>query len=70
MPAAGDVPPAVVSLLARRLDRLGFGATLVDLAAGGWFEVRAPRRTAGRKVRRGREDRPCAWSPRRRRAGR
>lgn len=41
-PEAGDVPPAVVSLLARRLDRLGFGATLVDLAARGWFEVRAP----------------------------
>ena len=39
---AGDVPPAVVSLLAGRLDKLGFGATLVDLAARGWFEVRAP----------------------------
>ena len=42
MPGPGDVPPAVVSLLARRLDRSGFGATLVDLAARGWFEVRAP----------------------------
>ncbi|HYX60235.1 MAG TPA: hypothetical protein VE888_14685 [Streptosporangiaceae bacterium] len=31
-PDPGDVPPAVVSLLARRLDRSGFGATLVDLA--------------------------------------
>ena len=41
-PEPGDVPPAVVSLLARRLDRLGFGATLVDLAARGWFQVRAP----------------------------
>jgi len=38
----GEVPPAVVSLLARRLERSGFGATLVDLAARGWFEVRAP----------------------------
>ena len=42
MPNPGDVPPAVVSLLARRLERSGFGATLVDLAARGWFEVRAP----------------------------
>jgi hypothetical protein len=48
-PDSGDVPPAVVSLLARRLDRSGFGATLVDLSARGWFEVRAP---AGGRVRR------------------
>jgi hypothetical protein len=41
-PEPDEVPPAVVSLLARRLDRLGFGATLVDLAARGWFQVRAP----------------------------
>jgi len=41
-PDADDVPPAVVSLLARRLDKCGFGSTLVDLAARGWFEVRAP----------------------------
>ena len=47
MPGPGDVPPAVVSLLARRLDRSGFGATLVDLAARGWFEVRAPAGPAG-----------------------
>jgi hypothetical protein len=42
--AAGPVPepPAVISLLAGRLDKLGFGATLVDLAARGWFQVRAP----------------------------
>ena len=33
MPHPGEVPPAVVSLLARRLERSGFGATLVDLAA-------------------------------------
>jgi hypothetical protein len=46
-PAPGDVPPAVVSLLARRLERSGFGATLVDLAARGWFEVRAPAGSAG-----------------------
>ena len=47
MPDPGDVPPAVVSLLARRLERSGFGATLVDLAARGWFEVRAPAGPAG-----------------------
>ncbi len=35
-------PPAVVSLLARRLAKAGFGATLIDLAVRGWFEVRAP----------------------------
>jgi hypothetical protein len=46
-PDPGDVPPAVVSLLVRRLDRSGFGATLVDLAARGWFEVRAPAGAAG-----------------------
>src|SRR6266567_3566194 len=40
-PLAPD-PPAVVSLLAGRLAKLGFGATLVDLAARGWFELRAP----------------------------
>jgi hypothetical protein len=47
MPDPGDVPPAVVSLLARRLERSGYGATLVDLAARGWFEVRAPAGPAG-----------------------
>ena len=31
--AAGDEPPAVVSLLARQLGTYGFEATLVDLAA-------------------------------------
>ena len=36
-PDAGDVPPAVVSLLAGRLDKLGFGATLIDLAVRGWL---------------------------------
>jgi hypothetical protein len=46
-PDPGDVPPAVVSLLARRLDWSGFGATLVDLAARGWFEVRVPAGPAG-----------------------
>lgn len=35
--APGIEPPAVVSLLARRLGRDGFGATLADLAARGWF---------------------------------
>jgi hypothetical protein len=38
----GDEPPAVVSLLAGKLDRTGFGATLVGLAARGWFQVRGP----------------------------
>ena len=46
-PDADDVPPAVVSLLAGRLDKLGFGATLIDLAARGWFEVRQPAGPAG-----------------------
>jgi hypothetical protein len=46
-PDPGDMPPAVVSLLARRRERSGFGATLVDLAARGWFEVRAPAGPAG-----------------------
>jgi hypothetical protein len=32
----------VVSQLAGRLDQLGYGATLVDLAIRGWFEVRRP----------------------------
>ena len=35
--APGIEPPAVVSLLAKRLDRDGFGVTLADLAARGWF---------------------------------
>jgi hypothetical protein len=35
----GDEPPAVVSLLAGRLGRYGFGATLLDLAARGWFRL-------------------------------
>ena len=34
---AGDEPPAVVSLLAGRLDSTGYPATLLDLAARGWF---------------------------------
>src|SRR5690349_4950235 len=38
----GDEPPAVVSLLAGKLDRTGFGATLAGLAAQGWFQVRPP----------------------------
>ena len=40
--AAGTEAPAVVSLLAGRLGKLGFGATLADLAARGWFQVRGP----------------------------
>jgi len=54
MPEPGDVPPAVVSLLARRLERLGSGATLVDLASRGWFQVRAPAGLAGPAGPRGR----------------
>jgi hypothetical protein len=38
----GDEPPAVISLLDGKLDRTGFGATLVGLAARGWFQVRRP----------------------------
>ncbi len=34
-------PPAVVSLLARRLPALGYPATLLDLAARGWFRIEA-----------------------------
>jgi len=37
--APGIEPPAVVSLLAGRLDRDGFGVTLADLAARGWFRL-------------------------------
>src|SRR5881392_1304837 len=44
MPHPGEVPPAVVSLLARRLERSGFGATLVDLAARGWVRGACSRR--------------------------
>jgi hypothetical protein len=35
----GTEPPAAVSLLAKRLDRDGFGVTLADLAARGWFRL-------------------------------
>ena len=38
-PAPGAEPPAVVSVLASRLDRDGFGVTLADLAARGWFRL-------------------------------
>jgi hypothetical protein len=43
----------VISLLGGRLDKTGFGATLADLAARGWFEVRAPGGQAG----------PGGWGP-------
>jgi len=43
----GDEPPTVISLLAGRLDRLGFRATLIDLAVRGWFQVIAPAEPAG-----------------------
>jgi len=36
---AGSEPPAVVSLLAGRLAALGYPATLLDLAARGWFRL-------------------------------
>ena len=38
-PPGGDEPPAVISLLTGKLDKLGFKATLIDLAARGWFQV-------------------------------
>ena len=37
--APGVEPPAVVSLLAGRLERDGFAVTLADLAARGWFRL-------------------------------
>ena len=39
VPPPGGEPPAVISLLTGKLDKLGFKATLVDLAARGWFQV-------------------------------
>jgi hypothetical protein len=47
VPSGGDEPPAVVSLLARRLGRDGFGATLADLAARGWFGLSGARGPSG-----------------------
>ncbi len=38
----GPEPPAVVSQLGGRLEQLGFGVTLVDLAARGWFRPSWP----------------------------
>ena len=43
----GTEPPAVVSLLAGRLARAGFAATLLDLSARGWFRLTAPDPAAG-----------------------
>ena len=40
-------PPAVVSLLAGRLSKDGYGATLLDLAARGWFRLTPPDPAAG-----------------------
>jgi len=37
--ASGAEPPAVVSLLAGHLDDTGYPATLLDLAARGWFRL-------------------------------
>jgi len=42
-----ETPPAVVSLLAGRLRRDGYGATLADLAARGWFRLAPPGLPAG-----------------------
>jgi hypothetical protein len=40
---ATDQPsPAVISLLAGRLDKDGYAATLLDLAARGWLRLNAP----------------------------
>ena len=45
---AGSEPPAVVNLLAGRPDSDGFKATLLDLAARGWFSLTNPHaRTTG-----------------------
>jgi hypothetical protein len=40
-------PPAVVSLLAGRLSKDGYRATLLDLAARGWFRLTPPDPAAG-----------------------
>ncbi len=40
--AADPEPPAVISLLARRLESTGYPATLLDLAARGWFRLESP----------------------------
>jgi hypothetical protein len=45
--APGIEPPAVVSLLAGRLDRDGFAVTLADLAARGWFRLNGTPDPAG-----------------------
>jgi hypothetical protein len=45
--APGIEPPAVVSLLAGRLERDGFGVTLADLAARGWFRLSGTAGSAG-----------------------
>jgi len=39
---SGAEPPAVVSLLAGHLDGTGYPATLLDLAARGWFRLAEP----------------------------
>ncbi len=41
-PADPDESPAVISLLTSKLDKLGFGVTLIDLAARGWFRLDGP----------------------------
>lgn len=38
-PEFGGEPPAVISLLAGHLDDTGYQATLLDLAARGWFTL-------------------------------
>ncbi|MGH3230768.1 MAG: hypothetical protein ACRDOA_19700 [Streptosporangiaceae bacterium] len=43
----GTEPPAVVSLLAGRLERDGLGVTLADLAARGWFRLNGTPGTPG-----------------------
>ena len=41
-PAGAHEPPAVISLLTSKLDKLGFSVTLIDLAARGWFRLDGP----------------------------
>jgi hypothetical protein len=41
-PEFGGEPPAVISLLAGRLDDTGYPATMLDLAARGWFRLAEP----------------------------
>ena len=64
LPSAGDEPPAVISLLTGKLDKLGFRVTLIDLAARGWFRVSPPAGPAGQGAPgKGPAGQDSAWGP-------